>query len=462
MWRILGFLFLGVLCFSAPSRAQEVRWNFWPFFFYSAQEGERRLEILGPLIAREVSPQEKSFSFRPFYTRVERVEEEDIYFLSPLGHYHREAAYRRLRLVPLFTYDWMAGEKEPGRHHTVFPFFWGETEDGRKYWGIFPLYGLLRERFGADEIRFFLWPLYASSRRGANRSTHILWPIFNYRRGPDIAGFKVWPIMGFRERPGKFRRAFFLWPFLIWEDRYSEDGPPETKRIFFPFWIKEEARDYRKRIYLWPFFQHLETRDGRFYQWDAPWPFVQIQQGEDRQGFRLWPLYGYRRSPDQESRFLLWPLFQHWHFQRHAEEQYEARIFLLWRFREVHREGRVVEKMVRIWPVLFRYERADGLTVFYFPALFPFYDEGMERNYGPLLRLLEYYRWPDGRCRLRLLWGLFRQECSPKKTLQEWAFILRWEKDPQGFEVSFFHGFLAFGKKEGRIRLKILWLPLLR
>ncbi|WP_068671154.1 hypothetical protein [Thermosulfurimonas dismutans] len=458
-------VFVGLLlCLLLPGLGwgDSFRINLWPLLFYAKEKERSRLELLGPFIYRYRNTKEDSFSLRPIFTEVTNKEEktEDLYFLSPLGHYHKEKDFRRFRLVPLFSYDWVEGEKTSGAHHTYFPVFWGRTESGEKYWGLFPIYGRMKERFGYDEIRFVLWPIYSQAREGSNRSTNILWPIFNYSRGPELSGFKVWPIWGYRERKGQFRRSFFLWPFFISEERYYDDGPPARKRMFFPLWVREEGPRYRKTIYFWPFFQHLETTDQRFKQWDLPWPIFQIQKGEDKEGFRIFPLFGYRKTSDKESNFVLWPIFQGEHLVRGKEEETSARILLLSRYRKVYREGEEKESFIRFWPLFVRYRSSEGESLFYFPAILPFYDEGVERNWGPFLKLLEYYRFPDGKRYFKLLWGLYRYEAGPSKSVQEIAFLLSLRRSPSEFEFSLFHGLFAIGKEGGRFRLKVFWYPL--
>ena len=454
---------LGLFIFlSGHSWAESLRLNLWPLLFYAKEKESSRLELLGPFIYRYHNSKEKSFSLRPIFTEVTHQEEktEDIYFLSPFGHYRREKDFRRFRWVPFFSYDWVEGERRPGTHHTYFPIFWGRTERGEKYWGIFPVYGRLRERFGYEEIRFVLWPIYSRAREGENRSTNILWPIFNYSRGPELSGFKVWPLWGYREKKGQFRRSFFLWPFFVREEKFDEKCPPSRKRMFFPFWIREENPRYRKTIYLWPFFQYLETTDRRFKQWDLPWPILQIQKGEDKKGFRLFPLYGYRESPDMKSNFVLWPIFQGDHLIRGKEEELSGRFLLLSRYRKIYRDGEARESFFRLWPLFVHYRNFEGEGFFYFPAILPFYDEGLERNWAPFLKLFEYYRFSDGKRYFKLLWGLYRYEAEPSESVQELAFLLSLRRWPSGFEFSLFQGLIAFGKDREGIRLKLFWQPL--
>ena len=52
-------------------------------------------------------------------------------------------------------------------------------------------------RFGRDEIRFALFPLYGRTRKGGTQITNVLWPIFARIRGEHESGLKLWPLYGF-------------------------------------------------------------------------------------------------------------------------------------------------------------------------------------------------------------------------------------------------------------------------
>ncbi len=461
MRRTLWLFLIAILGLSLPVRAGENRVNLWPLFFYARTGEVNRLEVAGPFFYRYRNGREASLSLRPLFSWVDRRAsgEKDLYFLSPLGHYHQEKTYRRFRFVPFFSYDWEEGEKKgQEKSHTYFPIFWGRTAEGEGYGGIFPLYGTLKGRFGYDEIRFFLWPLYSTTLVDGDRSTNVLWPIFNYSRGPTLSGFKFWPLFGYREKKGAFRRSFILWPVFIRETRYEEGRPALTKRMIWPLYVLEDTPSYRKRIYLWPFFQRVWSRDGRFRQWDFPWPFVQWQRGEERRGFRLWPLFGFRKKPDYESNFVLWPLFQGEHLRRGDEEEIAGRFLLLSSYRKIVRRGEERERFVRAWPLFLYWSRSgSGESLFYFPALLPFYDEGLERNLGPLLRLFEVYRFADERHYVRLLWGLYRYEVEAGIKIHELAFLFSYKHSPTGREVKLLHGLLGLSWSSRGLGLQILW-----
>ncbi|QJA06655.1 hypothetical protein FVE67_07545 [Thermosulfurimonas marina] len=455
------FLLLGFLWGVAPAlKAEEVRYNWWPLFFYAQSPEAQRLELFGPLVGLYRNNHERSLSVRPLFSRVFRNGEEDIYFLSPLGYYHREEGYRRFRLVPLFSYDSFEEDKAgPAEHHTYFPIFWGKDSRGEGYWGIFPLYGVMRERLGYDEIRFFLWPLYSSARQDGNLSTNILWPFFNYSRGPELSGFKFWPLFGWRERKGEYRRRFFLWPVFIREDRYGAEGELRyRKRYYWPLYGQEGGEGKQRRFWLWPFFQKVDSPAYR--KWDFPWPFFQVIRGKER-GLRLWPLFGWRKSADWERNFVLWPLFFGEHLSRGPEEEVSGRFLLLSHYRRVDYQGKPQEKFLRLWPFFLHYEHlSEDRSLFYFPALLPFYDEGLERNIGSFLRLFEYYRFGPERSYIKVLWGLYRYEREKESRLHELAFLLGVRMGKETLYLRLLNGLLGLGRCEGHWHFEIFWKDL--
>ncbi len=457
--RLVWFSLALLLSLPAVSPGAEERVNLWPFFFWARSPEVSRFEALGPLFYRYRNGHESSVALRPLAAWVKRGERRDFYFLSPLGHYYADREYRHFRLVPLISYDWEVGPRKKSRekHYTYFPVFWGRTAEGKGYGGIFPLYGVFRERFGADEVRFFLWPLYSSSRKGEDRSTNILWPIFNYSRGPTLSGFKFWPLFGSWEKKGRFQRRFFLWPIFIRETRYEEGSPSFSRRMVWPLYVHEEARQFRRSIYLWPFFQHVEGKGNSFEQWDFPWPFFQWQKGEHRRGFRIWPLFGSRRSPHYESDFVLWPLLMGEHMRQEEGEEVEGRILLLSHFRKVTYRGREKEFFLRVWPLFVEARNARGESLFYFPALLPFYDEGVERTWGSLLRLFELYHLADGRCYLRVLWGLYRYEADREVRVHELAFLFSYRRTPAGRSLQFLDGLLGFTLSRKGPGIRLFW-----
>ncbi len=438
-----------------------LRINLWPLLFYESTRWGRRLEILGPFVQWYENPYESALSIRPIVSVVteKATGNKRAYMLSPLGSYFSSKEHSRFRIIPVVFYERIARERGEEVQHTYLTFFWGRTQEGERYWGFFPFFGCFKGRFGAKKIEFFLWPLYSSVEKSGYTSVHLLWPVFNYTRGNGTFALKVWPFFGYRREP-RLKRTFVLWPFFIKETRVYPYVGVEEKKMFFPFWIKEKNPYYEKVSVLWPFFQDVKSTDGSYSQVDYFWPFVRVIRGSQMQETRVFPFYGTSRKEDEEYRFLLWPLYEERRFKRGTEEELTVRILLVSKFWNLSQGGRDVGVVFRVWPLFTAYQNIEGMKAFYGPILLPFHDEGIERNYGALLRIFEFYQFPDGTKFLNILWGLYRYEATAEETVHELAFLLRVRKQKEGYEVSLLQGLLGFGKRKDDFFLKLFWLTL--
>ncbi|MDW8135788.1 MAG: hypothetical protein RMI74_03210 [Thermodesulfobacterium sp.] len=446
----------------------EKRVNLWPFLVLNKNKlsSYQRLEILGPLFYKYSGSKENGTSIRPFISWVSTPQEKKTFFLSPLGLYRSDSERRTLRLIPLIS---KSSEKRPssevkkGEHFDFFPIFIGKTSEGKLYGGFFPFYGKFKERFGKEEITFILWPFYTKVRYEEYTSKNYLWPIFKTIKGEKHRGFKIWPLYGsFQEKERK--RSFFLWPFYIRESAYYSEGDFEEKWMFFPFYIKEERPEFRRRIVLWPFFQKVQAEKPDYKQIDAPWPFYRKIEGENIQGWRFWPFYGYLKREESLERFILWPFYfynENIFSKGHSSYYEKQHRFLLFskKYSQYEKET-LLQTETRLWPFYHSHEElSQDLYLFYFPALLPFYDEGVERNYAPFLKLIEYYK-KGNYSFLKLLWGLYRYEKEGERRVQELAFLIRLVRDINTNYLEIGEGFLGFGKIEGKPVVKIFFIKI--
>ncbi len=470
LWR--GFLVvIGVFFFLFSSgRAEEekrTRLNFWPLFFYqtSTDHQVRELEVLGPFFYRYESPLESGTSLRPFLSTRERPKEcRDVYYLSPLGHYQECPEYSRSRLVPILGGN--ASPEGPGEHHHFLLFFWGHSEEGEKYWGIFPFYGRLLDWNGKEETKFTLWPVRVTSRWEGNHSSTWFWPIYNRTDGPTFYERKFWPLFSHKVKPGIFDRRFYLWPFF-WHEEFDLATNPTTREMFFPFWINEWSASHQQVTFLWPFFRYFHEKKKDTLVLDLPWPF--FRYGESQKGpyreRKLWPLIGYEKRKNTYSHFFLWPLYKYQVEEvRHKGRLFRReirRFYLLTKFEKVWDEkGNLKYEAHRVWPLGEKIKRADGFEVFYFPALIPFHSEGIDRNYAPLLRLYEYIQDPNGFTRSKWFWGLYRHDHTDEEDFVDLGFILQIHRKKEKWEISLLRGLLGWGKDEKGYFFKFFFLKL--
>ena len=462
---LLGLFF--ALTLNALAQEGRVRLNWWPLFFYQAsRDGKvRELELFGPLYYSYATPRESSAALRPLLAVVDRPARHDVYFLSPLGHYQREAGQSRLRLIPLWA--WNDDDTERKRHHNFGLTFWGCSEEGEKYWGIFPLYGRLLDWNGKDEVRFYLWPIHVKSRFEGNVSSTWFWPIYNRTDGPTFYERKFFPFYSHKVKKGAFDRTFFLWPFFWHEEFFMGEGKT-TRDMFLPFWVEERGPAHERFIFLWPFFRFYHQEKDQTVTLDLPWPIFRYGESQKTsyRERRLWPLIGYRKAPQEYRHFVFWPLYTYRRdVIRHKDRALhrEERTFLLFtRFERVRdEEGRLTYQFSRVWPLGEQIKKDDGSEVFFFPALVPFHSEGIDRTIAPLLRLYEYVEDPQGFTRSRALWGFYRHDHTDEEDIVDLAFILRFHRKKSGWRLSFLKGLFGIGRENGDLKLKLLFIPVL-
>src|SRR4030043_113604 len=199
------FVFLICLCFiSSFSMAEErpISINFWPIFQYISDpmEGTQEIEGLGPFFYWKKDPYQGQWGIRPL-----------LY--------------------------WTGDEKE-------------------SLWRWEYIYRFLLDRYGKDEIRFYLWPLYGESTSEGVHTTNLLWPFFSFIKGEKKRGGRFWPFYGRKEEFGVSKSEFFLWPIFLKQTKEIDTDNPVNEWMVFPFYIAKESKHFESKTFLWPFFSH--------------------------------------------------------------------------------------------------------------------------------------------------------------------------------------------------------------
>jgi len=387
--------------------------NLWPLFKYQRDsEGSRcKLRILGPFIYRRKGAEEGEFAVRPLFYWAKNGKENflRIEYLSPLGKFRREGGEIKHYLVPfLSSRDEKRGGGKRVKSFSLFPFFRGQAESGERYWGVFPLYGRLVDRFGRDRIRFYLWPIYSDVSDEGSYTWTFLWPILSRTKGGGKKAFRVWPLWGFKEKEGVSRSDFVLWPFFVKSTRDLDTDDTEREHFLFPFYRGVRSKRARQVTILWPFFRHAVDERYGYKRWDAPWPFISFSRGEKLRRDLVFPLYYGKEAPGSRRRWILWPLYQCWDDQLGNQRQVVRRFLLINRIKTVFNgKGEKISKHVSIWP-FFRYSREGDKVSLQLFHLIPFEDEGLERNWVPLYRVYRHEGSALGE-RWDLLWGLYEK-----------------------------------------------------
>ena len=435
--------------------------NYQPLFDYT-YDGEKnitRYNILGPFITIEKDAQKEERTLRPFYSKEEdkKGDTSDVDVIYPFGKYKSNPEETSSRFTPLFTSRKEFKETEGKKNDFgFFPVFWGKTEDGESYGGLFPIYGDMRKRFGKDEIKFVLWPIYAKTRDDKTINKNFIWPIFSTTTGEKESGFRMWPLFGYKNKEDEFSKRFFLWPLIHYQNTDLDTSRPKKYRAFLPFYASETSPGRVTRSVIWPFFNYLHDDDENLTLWDFPWPIIQKGEGNNLNTFKVFPIYGYSDKEHLSERFFLWPIYTYKREYPKDSEKIVHRFLLISKYEYENPKS----WQLRLWPLFTYKSKKNGETIFHFPEIIPIETEGFEKNYAPIFRLYEYDSNIKGEMESKLLWGFYSHKKNDFGEFIDLSFLISYEKRGDDGSFSILKGLLELGKKKGKNYFKILYIPL--
>lgn len=442
----------------------------WPLVDYrhSDEVGYSSLNLLGPLVNLEKKGPEREFGLRPLYFRADAGDGTSYSeFLYPVGTAKSGAEHSLWQGIHLLEYDFGAREQGCKNEFMLFPFvFYGErTEERDGYFALFPFGGRILEKFGRDEIRFTLFPLYSRTRKEATTVSNVLWPVFATIRGEQESGWKVWPLVGSSHKEGVYRKRFWLWPIFFRYDLRLDTDNPSRRRAVFPLYVREESPQRSSRTYLWPFFSHVEDRRRDYEEWNFPWPLFRVASGTHKESRKFLPFYADERVGDYRKRWFLWPIYKIESTDSESLLQRRHRVlyFLYSDLEEtVPAGGAPRKKRVAFWP-LFTYERLKGVSRFHlFSLLEPFFpeSESVERNWAPLWRLYQR-KWDlHGNEISTLLWNLYWKERRGPDLAAELFPLFSYRREAgRGVDFRLFKGLFRYRAGAGGKRVNLLYLP---
>ena len=441
------------------------RENFAPFFIYSEDEerGGSRTDVLGPFFTFTRDSAGADRAFRPFlYWRQREGSYAALEFFYPLGKYIRTDRKIETYFIPFIsTYEDITQEERRPKERTVLLAIWGETEEGRSYGGVFPIYGKLEKRFTKDEITFVLWPIYSGSRLGENQTYNLFWPFFSYSEGGGREMLKIWPLYGQDRKENHYEKYYFLWPIFHFEKRYLYTGDPTRVSMVFPLSVNISSSERAHHSVLWPLFKYEHSRRDNYREWDFPWPFLRYGKGDEKSVVQVFPLFGRKENPTRESGYFFWPIFWYYHEKEGGDYQKKTDHFLILSKEETQKwpkEGTEAYTL-RIWPFLHYSRGKEGQEHYYLPALVPVEEEGYDRNWAPLLSLYEYRQNPHGASEAKFLWGFYTHRSSSLRELYELSFLLSYYKAEEVSYLGLLKGLLEYRAEKQHCALRLLYSP---
>jgi len=448
--RARSFLVLAAQLLAASAGAAEPEAgraiDLWPLVVRDARPvaGRATTRVGGPFFESWRTPRDEGWTLRPLLARIEEKERERqrVEFLYPLGQWNRSSDGDRFRLTPLIDRVERPQEEGGKRGWTFALAFGGRTDEGEGYFGVFPLGGVAKKRFGLERLDFWLFPLFARSRDASGYTkTHILWPLFSFGSGGGRRTLRVWPFYGHDVREGEFDRRFALWPFVHWRTERPGDPTLEQHALFvLPFYGKTERPHARSRFVLGPLYMRAENDLTGATQTDVLWPFLRYAQrppSETHAGsreLRLEPFYRRREGPGFVQTGTLFGALRQTSVRQDDLELDSLRTMWVSRFERSYEPDTGRQALRRqVWPF---YRTVETLPVdappvgsFQAPWLLPVGGEGWLRHVQGLLTFYER-RWERGEERTDWLFGLARSRRAPGYRLDALSWIYRDEVEP--------------------------------
>ncbi len=470
-----GCLLLGLLAGRAAgavaAEAEPASLNLWPVYQdrVDAVEQAHVREGLGPFVEsqRALDGSTEYFALRPLFHRWKEhrpLEETEWQVLYPLMSYSRTGPDWQFQFLQLINLRGEGRPHEREKRSDFFPLYMsGTTEAGEHYWGVLPFYGRVHNRLGQDEADWVMFPLYAHFVKQGVETSYSPWPLISRTRGEKRSGFRVVPLYGEDRQEGVSELRFVLWPLYIQQRTGLDSDNPEELLSILPFYIRQHSKGRDSTTVLWPFFTHTQDREGRYEQWDAPWPIVKIARGEGRTITRFFPLFSVERQAlrnefllkevERSNLILLFPLYMHSVDTIATGRTVQDRI-LWWLYSDTRQTGQDGDtRRIDTFP-LFHYERdREGRVAFWTLALLePFFpgNEKIEQNYSPLWTLYSYRRNPAGNSSWSFLWNLLRQEESRRGvTVEILGPVLTYREAGEDAHFSLLAGLFEYDVRSG-------------
>ena len=373
---------------------------------------------------------------RPLYSRVAdtNARESISDVIWPWSSFHHRDDYFHWWAFPAFGKD--ENVRDPLSRHT----FWllpvyceGRTRDGDDFAALFPIYGSIRDFIWLDELHFTLFPLHLQYRQGKQETESYLWPIYFRETGPKRERFCIFPVYG-TSTTATERSSFVLWP--IWNQQVF-DGPKRhgTTEMLFPVYASVDTDTQRGWMALPPFFSHMTMSNGET-SLRCPWPFYETASKKDGEKDNIWPLWTHTESTTGHRNTIVWPIW--WEASSDVggrREQSETLVPFYHAARSEIRTGdRYVADLdyVRVWPFYSRNETPSGTRIRVPELTFMRDGQGIERNWAP------FWSWyvqteQGGACDHDVFWGLARwgRQCN-NATYTQLGPLVAWSRPPGG------------------------------
>jgi len=466
--RCLLLIGLGAISVSSlPAREGESDWG--PL--YSAHydnAGKLKKRGAGPFYSAHEADGEQFWGIHPFYSRsfTESNDRDLQNLLWPLGSIKEQFQQRSWWFATALGWNFDVNDPESRHRLWLLPlWFSGKDAQGENYAALFPLGGHLHEFLGRDKIEWWLFPLYFETDINDVHSETWMWPIYSNTKGKNVERFRVFPFYGRSSLREDWRKWFVMWPFYS-AGEYTYKGSQGGGWMLFPIAGHMKLSDQETWYVIPPLFRYM--KNGEQTKQYLPWPIIQKSDGPTKK-FYIWPLYGWKKTEDISTEFALYPIFIRQDIERPTERIERRVVAPIWHWEKrlgKDEAGKVVKTnstYQKLWPFYSFSEKAGpGGTTSHFRCLelSPLRNVGgLERNWIRLWTLAEHHKEP-GFTETEVLWGMYRRVLRGTEYRNTSIFpLVEWGKDVdrQRDGWQIGKGLLGYGKDEGKKRLKLLW-----
>jgi hypothetical protein len=438
----------------------------WPLFDYrtSPATGYSNLSILGPIFKREHSGSTTTTALRPLFFSSSSPETDDSDILYPVASSSSSGEDSDTQILKLYQkHVSRSGTVEEKRETMLFPFYIsGRSEKYGPYTSVFPFHGDIYERFWRDEYHYTLFPLYGRTVKDGKVSTNYLYPFFNTISGESESGFQLWPLYGQASKEGVYEKRFILWPFFSSEKLAKDTDNPVESINLLPFYASSRSPRRSATYAPWPLCGVVRDGSGQVLEQDFFWPFWLTASGKDTRTERYLPFYAESRTKDSRSRWVMWPFYREESIDSPGFRQSKTSLlyFLFSRSDESWPQAGRDRARSSFWPLYAWKRDEDGMHTLTMPALVEpvVWNDGVERNWGPLWRIM-IAKWNDnGDSTTSLLWNFYWREKRGGESAGELFPLLAWRSSNTGAEFKVLKGLFGYSSDAGKTSVTILWL----
>ena len=463
----LVLLWLGLAVGDAPSAARAEPPHAGPLFdeFDLTLFPGHRTEAAGPFFYSQEKETQRTWAVPPLVSEAHDPDTESREFdvLYPLMTYDRYGVQYRWQLFQVLSFAGGPTQQESARDRfTLYPIYFQQrsTDPSESYTAVLPFYGHLKHRLFRDEIFFVMFPLYSQTRKKDVVTDNYLVPFFDVRHGDGLHGWQFWPVVGTEHKDvttqtngfgdvktiGGHDSFFALWPLFFNSTSGIGTTNMQWEQASLPAYslLRSPLRD--STTVIWPFFNHVDDREKKYHEWDAPWPLIVFARGEGKTTSRVWPFFSQAHNDTLESEFYVWPIYKRNRLHSDPLDARRTRIcfYLYSDVREKNTETAAVRRRVDFLPFFTHRRDFNGNTRLQVgTVLEPFLpgSKSIERNYSPLWSVWRSEKNPRaGATSQSLLWNLYRHEATPAAKKCSLLFgLFQYQSSPEGSRTRLFY-----------------------